>query len=365
MLTVAGPVLLGTIFIWLLWLMTGKDTDAASLKRGHGEYVRCHEVERKVRKLTTSSARNSAAFVSMFFYHLQMSTINLQIPSFPFPPFLKALGRWMADYLATFNFGSFALLECNSGAISEIARAIIIVLLAYLLVDCVHVKAERTGEGWLAEHHFLTTDQATRRTRRLFALLGIGLCWGIVGLLVDAESNALSALAVKLLFTDVVFSMVIFSFWYWAIRNCDDELKAHARNAQIALYSLAVTSLTQAHVAGVDCTNGKLDVLPGKDCGGGFWWLGVLGLSVFCVVAPLALLWKLSNIRHLEAMSPKRQRLEDSYAWVLTKYKDKRWWFETYVIIDKVLHVVASGARTHGPCYICKHPFLKWGWLRQ
>ena len=135
---------------------------------------------------------------------------------------------------------------------------------------------------------------------------------------------------------------------------------------------MAVTSLAKSHATFVDCTDGKLDALPSESCPD---WddergLSLLGLLIYCVLCPLAMLlvlrcgryqWKqwaevdiprrkdVGRIRDecnkfCGCCRPSPESFEDSYAFVLKKYTPQRWWFEVVVIFDKVVRVFFSGA---------------------
>jgi len=55
---------------------------------------------------------NMVAFVGIGAFHLQLSAIKLNMPSFPFPPALRAIARWL-DSVIGFDLGDLASPECQ------------------------------------------------------------------------------------------------------------------------------------------------------------------------------------------------------------------------------------------------------------
>ena len=71
---------------------------------------------------------NFAAFLSIHFFHLQLSAINFSLPGFPFPGLLRAIAQWM-KYLFSLDFGSSV--ECFAlpdGVIRNSTAALTVIL---------------------------------------------------------------------------------------------------------------------------------------------------------------------------------------------------------------------------------------------
>jgi hypothetical protein len=55
---------------------------------------------------------NLVAFVGITVFHLQLSAINLRLPSIPFPGFLRTMAQWVDNFIG-FDFGTVASPECQ------------------------------------------------------------------------------------------------------------------------------------------------------------------------------------------------------------------------------------------------------------
>jgi hypothetical protein len=192
-----------------------------------------------------------------------------------------------------------------------------------------------------------------------------------IGTLANPECNAGDLPGVEILaLKSVTFLGLIVAVMLalWAFGKYKGR-RNHARNAMIAVYTLAVTALVKSSAQWYDCTddaNGMrtFDALPGTEC---FWYSQIISAVpgfFICAIVPLVLLWAL---RRRDTKVPccfccKRFDSPDkgepfdyaaSYDWVTRKYSPAHQSFETAFIGYKVM--TAFTASEYSP----HHPALR------
>ena len=299
---------------------------------------------------------NTAAYLGIGTYHLQISGINIGMPIIKFSPFLKIFGSWMSVVIG-FEVGSVAPPECldppsampsswitnvqasSAGAYQKSGLstyitvhslfmklaytnlALVLALTLFMSVvwfgklstfvekrcctkcDCYNDKKLEQNQAKEDKHKKETKERVREIFNQVDVDNGGSLDKDEIGAL--AKIMAGTELSVKRL-DEILDEMdevdesgkksgdVDFDeFYVWWEKETEkaetdnsdfakffkdekarlkqgdstwgDTVRIHGTNAQWALTVLAVTTLTKTHIVGIDCTNGKFDLVPAID----------------------------------------------------------------------------------------------------
>jgi hypothetical protein len=299
---IAIAVVLGTGVVAGVWKLSATPDFVADLEGVRDDSSTVVAVQGQV--------NNLVAFVGITAFHMQLSAINLRMPSIPFPGFLRTSAQWV-DNLIGFNLGTVAVPEC-------------------------HMNAPTPAPGAYAT---------------------------------SSSPSPLDSFLVKTLLVNATFVVVMLALWL--IGKCTGR-RNHARNAMIAMFTLMMTALVKSHTVWLDCTDGTLDVAPDTECfyskesadhrrvpaaARAIMFVLAFPSLVYFVILPLLLGWALRRDAKVPWClcckcfdSPAKGEPfshEASYGWVTNKYTPSTQWFEVAFIAYKVAIVSTAGACLH------------------